>query len=94
MLYEVITHGYITRSAQCEESVKVVRKLLDGHGFPKTELHFNEWHYFPCEWAALKTTEGLRRWLDTPDGMNGIDSAAFNTVCLTRWQDIPSYNFV
>ena len=82
-------HGYITRSAQCAESVKGVRALLDENGFTQTELHFNEWHYFPCAWSALTTPEGLRRWLDTPDGMNGIDAAAFNTVCLTRWQDIP-----
>lgn len=82
-------HGYITRPSQCADSVKLVRKLLDDQGFAKTELHFNEWHYFPCDWPALNKPEGLRRWLDTPDGMNGIDSAAFNTLCLTRWQDIP-----
>jgi len=82
-------HGYIRKSSQCAESANFVRKLLDDHGFAKAELHFNEWHYFPCEWSALTTTEGLRRWVDTADGMNGIDSAAFNTVCLSRWQDLP-----
>ena len=82
-------HGYIRNPSQCADSVKLVRKILDDRGFAKTELHFNEWHYFPCEWSDLTKPEGLRRWVDSADGMNGIDSAAFNTLCLTRWQDVP-----
>lgn len=66
------------------------RKMLDRHGFAQAEIHCNEWHYFPCiGFAAIKTPEQRRRWYYTPDGMNGIDAAAFICAQITLWQDAP-----
>lgn len=66
------------------------RSLLDAFGFRHTELHLNEWHYFPCGWSGLRgTPEDRRYWLTSSEGVQGIDSAAFNTTLLTRWQDTP-----
>ena len=66
------------------------RKMLDRHGFGHAEIHCNEWHYFPCVgFDAIKTPEQGRRWYFTPDGLNGIDSAAFLCAQITLWQDAP-----
>ena len=66
------------------------RTVLDAFGFRHTELHLNEWHYFPCSWSALRNNpEAKRYWLTSSEGLQGIDSAAFNTTLLSRWQDTP-----
>ena len=67
-----------------------LRKMLDRHGFARAELHCNEWHYFPCiGFDALNTPEQRRRWYFTPDGLNGIDAAAYICAQITLWQDSP-----
>ena len=64
------------------------RRILDAFGFKDTELHLNEWHYAPGDWNARDPN--FRRWLDeSPEGMMGRDSAAFNLCTLIRWQDSP-----
>ena len=64
------------------------RRILDAYGFKHTELHLNEWHYAPGDWNARDPN--FRRWLDeSPEGMMGRDSAAFNLCTLIRWQDSP-----
>ena len=66
------------------------RTILDAFGFRHAELHLNEWHYFPCTWGPLRNNpETKRYWLTSREGLQGIDSAAFNTTLLTRWQDTP-----
>ncbi|MDO4629118.1 MAG: hypothetical protein Q4C70_08040, partial [Planctomycetia bacterium] len=63
------------------------------YGYPNAEQHLNEWHYFPCKWSEIHGTEGgaerWRYWHTAPNGLNGIDSAAFCGYLLTRWQDTP-----
>ena len=67
-----------------------LRRLLDASGFKAAPIYLTEWNYFPCTWTDLATSGGRRRWRDgAADGMNGIDAAAFITLCLTRWQDQP-----
>ena len=82
-------HGYCKDPMEGAGDSIFLRKALDDNGFKNAILDFNEWHYFPCTWDDLTNAEGRRRWTDTPDGINGIDSAAFITLCLTKWQDLP-----
>ncbi|MBR5627594.1 MAG: hypothetical protein IKW74_08265, partial [Thermoguttaceae bacterium] len=70
-----------------------VKKLLDDNGFSQTELHLNEWHYFPASWSEMHGTDGGAETREykrrSPEGLNGYDSAAFVGYLLTRWQDTP-----
>lgn len=66
------------------------RKWLDDNGWKGTKLYLTEWNYFPCTWSDFDTVKGKLRWQrGTADGMHGLDAAAFLTLCLTRWQDLP-----
>lgn len=82
-------HGYDNTPNGAVASSRRFREMLDEHGFRAAELHFNEWHYFPCTWHDVAVPAGHRRWYESSDGLNGIDSAAFTTLCLTVWQDTP-----
>ena len=86
-------HGYARTPNDLLLPPAKVRKLLDSKGFDKTELHLNEWHYFPAPWLEIHGQKGgpTRRnyWRNSPEGINGIDAAAFAGYVLTRWQDTP-----
>ncbi len=86
-------HCYAATPSAVLDPPKRVREILDSYGFTKTELHLNEWHYFPCSWSEIHGTEGgpdrKAYWRTCPEGMNGIDAAAFCGYVLTRWQDTP-----
>lgn len=82
-------HGYDRTPGFGASTARAFRKLLDARGFAHAELHFNEWHYFPCTWHDVASPAGRRRWFDAADGTSGIDAAAFTTLCLTAWQDTP-----
>lgn len=51
-------HSYPKTPEEVLNPPFAVRKLLDEKGFEKTELHLNEWRYFPCEWSEIHGTEG------------------------------------
>ncbi len=71
----------------------IVRETLDEVGLSNTELHLNEWHYLPGGWKAffkaLKKPQKKYDLANSPDGMNGVEAAAFIDYVLTRWQDGP-----
>ena len=67
-----------------------MRGALDKAGFPNAELHLNEWHYLPCGFEGIQGDLDKKvYWYETPEGMHGYVSAAFNDFVLTRWQDTP-----
>lgn len=81
--YGISTKAIISQPGQA-------RKWLDKEGFHDTELHLNEWHYFPANFNKLNSDQKYRRNVfEGPDGCNGIDAAAFITAVLTGWQDTP-----
>lgn len=86
-------HCYARTPEDVLHSPAMVQQLLAEYGYPNAELHLNEWHYFPCDWSEIHGTVGgaARKiyWRNCPEGMNGIDSAAFCAHVLTRWQDTP-----
>ena len=75
------------------ESPIIARKILDQAGFPDVELHLNEWHYLPGGWEGFLEKSGdgqsMRELSDSPEGLNGVEAAAFIDLVLTRWQDGP-----
>lgn len=82
-------HGYDNSPRGLVDGAHAFRKMLDEHGYTKAELHFDEWHYFPCTWQDVASPAGHRRWYESSDGTSGVDAAAFTTLCLTTWQDTP-----
>lgn len=86
-------HAYPGTPEAVLHSPAQVRQILDKYGYTKTELHLNEWHYFPCSWSEIHGTEGGPErklyWRTCPSGMNGIDAAGFVGFVLSRWQDTP-----
>ena len=66
-------------------SPAVVKKVLDAHGFSKTELHLNEWHYYNGG-DFNGPPEQFKLFVET---MGGPDAAAYLCAVLTGWQDTP-----
>ncbi len=71
-----------------QETPALVRKLLDENGYTDTEIHLNEWHYFPAEWARLRNDPFYKDHMYNNE-MKGLDSAAFLTTVMALWQDTP-----
>lgn len=72
------------------EQPRIARRVLDECGFPGTELHLNEWHYFNADWRQYRNDRLYCREANRAmDGLHGIDSAAFLTSVMTGWQDGP-----
>jgi len=86
-------HAYPNHPNAVLEPPARIRKMLDEAGYTSTELHLNEWHYFPCTWEEIHGTKGGPErkiyWRTAPEGVNGYDAAAFCGYVLTRWQDTP-----
>lgn len=70
-----------------QETPFKVRQYLDQHGYTETEIHINEWHYFPGDWHRLRNDAEYRKWAECE--MNGINSAAFIAATMSLWQDTP-----
>jgi len=67
------------------------KALLDSFGFHNTELHLNEWHFL-TSWDGLHRNVTQQSFMHNqldPDGMTGIDSAAFNLAALIGWHNTP-----
>jgi len=81
-------HRYTKDPSEYAQLVRGVRKMLDEHGFAKTESHLNEWNYLPRgDWTSLtKRGQGLPRqqWLGE---MSGPAGAAFDAWVLMSLQD-------
>ena len=71
-----------------QETPAKVRELLDKYGYPKAEIHLNEWHYFPGDWHRLRNDPDYKDHMYNQE-MKGLDSAAFLTTVMILWQDTP-----
>lgn len=82
-------HAYPFDCQSVLESVGIVRIILWTAGFRSTEIHLNEWHYMPegLSSAKLASPDAQKHFWEAPDGMNGIDSAAFMVSFLILSQD-------
>ncbi len=83
-------HRYGKNPEEFVNQAKIAALIAADCGFDDAEFHLNEWHYLPDTFTNLRSNpEARKRLLSSPEGVNGIDSAAFNTTVLTRWQDTP-----
>ena len=71
-----------------QETPARVRDVLDKYGYTKTEIHLNEWHYFPGDWHRLRNDPDYKTHMYEQE-MKGLDSAAFLTTVMMLWQDTP-----
>ena len=71
-----------------QETPGKIRELLDKYGFPKAEIHLNEWHYFHGDWHRLRNDPDYKDHMYEHE-MKGLDSAAFLTTVMILWQDTP-----
>ena len=83
-------HCYTTEPAELVARAVALRRLLDAHGFAKTESHLNEWNYLPGNrWdpVARSASPGTRQRFY--EEMGGAPGAAFVAAALLRLQDAP-----
>jgi len=80
-------HGYVRNPADAIATPAMVKALLDEYGFENTELHYNEWHYYPGSWSMARKSRTYRASYDKV--LTGSDSAAFNCAVLSGLQDTP-----
>jgi len=83
-------HCYTADPLELVQRAHAIRRLLDAHGFSKSESHLNEWNYLPGNtWAPLSpkspATAREKFYLE----MAGAPGAAFITSALLRLQDAP-----
>ncbi len=81
-------HCYSDSIVHYREQVAPIRRILDEYGFQQTELHLNEWHYFPVDWELYQTDIAYKRWFHE-EGLKGLDAAAFIVAVQIAWQDTP-----
>ena len=83
-------HRYAGEPSDYARRARALRRLLDEHGFAKTESHFNEWNFLPDEdWRPMmKEGQGLMRERWSAE-MRGPRGAAFAAWALMSLQDAP-----
>jgi len=83
-------HRYADDPSDYARRARALRRLLDEHGFTKTESHLNEWNYLPNEdWRPMRQEgQGLMRekWSTEIGGPKGAAFAAWTLISL---QDAP-----
>lgn len=79
-------HCYTDNVEFMREQVFYARETVDAFGYPKAELHLNEWHYVPGTWSGVKP-EKKNFMYDYK--MKDLDAGAFLTATMTAWQDTP-----
>ena len=84
-------HHYGNNPVWLASQPTIVSAFLDKHGFDKCETMINEWHFIPdCGWNGLHgadSVESVKRAQEGPNGVTGIDSAAFTAAVETRFHD-------
>ncbi len=80
-------HGYAKTPDQLIDTPAAVRAVLDENQFRNTEIHLNEWHYFPLDWGKLRGEKAYRPI--AYQIMKGLESAAFLNAVMIGWQDTP-----
>jgi hypothetical protein len=82
-------HTYTNDPRELARRSHGVRRLLDDHGFSRTENHLNEWNYLPDnDWGPMLTQKPLERqaWFRR---IHGAEGAAFTAAALMLLQDSP-----
>jgi xylan 1,4-beta-xylosidase len=83
-------HCYTDNPSELAARAKAVRRLLDAHGFTKTESHLNEWNYLPGNsWDILSRDAAPEVRQRDADRMAGAEGAAFLAASLIELQDAP-----
>lgn len=83
-------HSYTADAAELIAQPEAVRKIAAEYGYGDAELQLNEWHYFDAEWSRLRSDPHYKREkMESAQGINGVDGAAFIGTVLTGWQDTP-----
>lgn len=84
-------HCYTSNARDLIAQPVRAREFMDKHGFAKTELCINEWHYL-LTWEGLSasvTPDLYRHSVEGPSGLFSVDSATFNLAVLSGWQETP-----
>lgn len=81
-------HCYSDSIEHYINQVEPIRKMVDKCGFEKSELHLNEWHYFPMDWNRYRDVEYIK-FFHSAEGFKGLDAGAFLCAVLCGWQDTP-----
>ena len=67
-----------------------MRRLLDAHGFQRTESHLNEWNYLPGNsWDVLSRDASPETRQRAVERMAGAHGGAFLAAALIELQDAP-----
>lgn len=83
-------HCYTADVGELALRASGIRKLLDDHGFTKTESHLNEWNYLPDNrWDPLMAKAKGEQRQAAYERMFGMEGALFITRALLRLQDTP-----
>ncbi len=83
-------HCYTDKPSELSTRARAIRKLLDQHGFTKTESHLNEWNYLPGNsWAGASRKASPHEREKYYREMSGDAGAAFIMAALIGLQDAP-----
>jgi xylan 1,4-beta-xylosidase len=83
-------HCYTADPSELAARAKAIRRLLDAHGFTRTESHLNEWNYLPGNtWAPLSRSSPADVRQRFYEAMAGAPGAAFIATALIELQDAP-----
>jgi xylan 1,4-beta-xylosidase len=79
-------HRYTSHPGDLQQRAQALRRLLDEHGFTRTESHLNEWNYLPNDdWRPLlREGQGQLReqWFEQMSGAAGAAFAASGLILL------------
>lgn len=83
-------HCYTSEPAELGARAVALRRLLDAHGFVRTESHLNEWNYLPGNrWDPVMRSASPSARKRFYEEMAGAPGAAFLIAALLQLQDAP-----
>lgn len=83
-------HTYTDDPEELATRARAVRRLLDEHGFTRTESHLNEWNFLPDNsWEVLSREALPAARQRAVDRMVGAEGGAFLVAGLLAMQDAP-----
>jgi xylan 1,4-beta-xylosidase len=83
-------HCYAADPSELTTRAHAVRRLLDSHGYTKTESHLNEWNFLPGNtWKPLSRTGPPETRQAYYEEMAGARGGAFIVAALLELQDAP-----
>jgi hypothetical protein len=78
-------HNYGTRPFLVARRADHIRALTDSGGYPKAEIHLNEWNYFPGDWNRMHVEPLYTQQIF--ERIHGLEGAAYAGAMLTFLQD-------